>query len=225
MQPTLDLSNIVVSFQDGQSNKTVLDHVSVQAHSGELTALVGESGSGKSTLLSCAAGLLVPDSGSITIAGQEMTRDEINRARIRREDIGMVFQQPNLLPALTAREQLLITDHIRGDKPRHHRADELLAQVGLEGLGDRRITQLSGGQRQRVAIARALMGEPKVLLADEPTSALDSRLSRDVMDLLVELTRSQNLATVVITHDRGLLDFADDVVEIRDGLMLSVPVC
>ena len=154
-----------------------------------------------------------------------MTRDEINRARIRREDIGMVFQQPNLLPALTARDQLLITDHIRGDKPRHHRADELLAQVGLEGLGDRRITQLSGGQRQRVAIARALMGEPKVLLADEPTSALDSRLSRDVMDLLVELTRSQNLATVVITHDRGLLDFADDVVEIRDGVLLSVPVC
>ncbi len=225
MQPTLDLSNIVVSFQDGQSNKTVLDHVSVQAHSGELTALVGESGSGKSTLLSCAAGLLVPDSGTITFAGQEMTRDEINRARIRREDIGMVFQQPNLLPALTARDQLLITDHIRGDKPRHHRADELLAQVGLEGLGDRRITQLSGGQRQRVAIARALMGEPKVLLADEPTSALDSRLSRDVMDLLVELTRSQNLATVVITHDRGLLDFADDVVEIRDGVLLSVPVC
>lgn len=225
MQPTLDLSNIVVSFQDGQSNKTVLDNVSMQAHSGELTALVGESGSGKSTLLSCAAGLLVPDSGTITIAGQEMTRDEINRARIRREDIGMVFQQPNLLPALTAREQLLITDHIRGDKLRHQRADELLAQVGLEGLGDRRITQLSGGQRQRVAIARALMGEPKVLLADEPTSALDSRLSRDVMNLLVELTRSQNLATVVITHDRGLLDFADDVVEIRDGVMLSVPVC
>ena len=225
MQPTLDLSNIVVSFQDGQSNKTVLDHVSMQAHSGELTALVGESGSGKSTLLSCAAGLLVPDSGTITIAGQEMTRDEINRARIRREDIGMVFQQPNLLPALTAREQLLITDHIRGDKPRHHRADELLAQVGLEGLGDRRITQLSGGQRQRVAIARALMGEPKVLLADEPTSALDSRLSRDVMNLLVELTRSQNLATVVITHDRGLLDFVDDVVEIRDGVLLSTPVC
>lgn len=225
MQPTLDLSNIVVSFQDGQSNKTVLDNVSMQAHSGELTALVGESGSGKSTLLSCAAGLLVPDSGTITIAGQEMMRDVINRARIRREDIGMVFQQPNLLPALTAREQLLITDHIRGDKPRHHRADELLAQVGLEGLGDRRITQLSGGQRQRVAIARALMGEPKVLLADEPTSALDSRLSRDVMDLLVELTRSQNLATVVITHDRGLLDFADDVVEIRDGVLLSTPVC
>ena len=115
------------------------------------------------------------------------------------------------------REQLLIMDHIRGVRMRPQRADELLEQVGLANLGSRHMAQLSGGQRQRVNIARALMAEPALLLADEPTSALDSSLSQEIMALIAKLTREMNTATVMVTHDRRLLDYVDQAVEVRDG--------
>ncbi|WP_306507884.1 ABC transporter ATP-binding protein [Corynebacterium sp.] len=199
--PALSLRDVVVTYPDGQSRITALDGVSLDVRPGELTAVIGESGSGKSTLLSVAAGLIEPDSGSVEKYG---TR-------------GLIFQQANLLASLTAREQLLIIDHIAGTKPRQDRADELLRFVGLEGLGNRRMNQLSGGQRQRVNIARALMGQPSVLLADEPTSALDSQLSREIAQLLRGVTDDFGTATLFITHDRSLLDYADRVVEVKDG--------
>lgn len=199
--PALSLRDVVVTYPDGQSRITALDGVSLDVRPGELTAVIGESGSGKSTLLSVAAGLIEPDSGSVEMHG---TR-------------GLIFQQANLLASLTAREQLLIIDHIAGTKPRQDRADELLRFVGLEGLGNRRMNQLSGGQRQRVNIARALMGQPSVLLADEPTSALDSQLSREIAKLLRGVTDDFGTATLFITHDRSLLDYADRVVEVKDG--------
>ena len=199
--PALSLRDVVVTYPDGQSRITALDGVSLDVRPGELTAVIGESGSGKSTLLSVAAGLIEPDSGSVEKHG---TR-------------GLIFQQANLLASLTAREQLLIIDHIAGTKPRQDRADELLRFVGLEGLGNRRMNQLSGGQRQRVNIARALMGQPSVLLADEPTSALDSQLSREIAKLLRGVTDDFGTATLFITHDRSLLDYADRVVEVKDG--------
>ena len=136
---------------------------------------------------------------------------------MRRENIGVIFQQANLLASLTVRVQLLIMDHIRGVRMRPQRADELLEQVGLANLGSRRMAQLSGGQRQRVNIARALMAEPALLLADEPTSALDSSLSQEIMALIAKLTREMNTATVMVTHDRRLLDYVDQAVEVRDG--------
>ncbi|WP_296133975.1 ABC transporter ATP-binding protein [uncultured Corynebacterium sp.] len=199
--PALSLRDVVVTYPDGQSRITALDGVSLDVRPGELTAVIGESGSGKSTLLSVAAGLIEPDSGTVEMHG---TR-------------GLIFQQANLLASLTAREQLLIIDHIAGTKPRQDRADELLRFVGLEGLGNRRMNQLSGGQRQRVNIARALMGQPSVLLADEPTSALDSQLSREIAKLLRGVTDDFGTATLFITHDRSLLDYADRVVEVKDG--------
>ncbi|ACP34043.1 ABC transporter ATP-binding protein [Corynebacterium aurimucosum] len=199
--PALSLRDIVVTYPDGQSRTTALDGVSLDIKPGELTAVIGESGSGKSTLLSVAAGLIEPDSGTVEMHG---TR-------------GLIFQQANLLAALTAREQLLIIDHMEGRKPRGDRADELLSFVGLEGFGNRRMNQLSGGQRQRVNIARALMGQPSVLLADEPTSALDSKLSREIAKLLRGVTDDFDTATLFITHDRRLLDYADTVVEVKDG--------
>ena len=199
--PALSLRDVVVTYPDGQSRITALDGVSLDVRPGELTAVIGESGSGKSTLLSVAAGLIEPDSGTVEMHG---TR-------------GLIFQQANLLASLTAREQLLIIDHIAGTKPRQDRADELLRFVGLEGLGNRRMNQLSGGQRQRVNIARALMGQPSVLLADEPTSALDSQLSREIAQLLRGVTDDFGTATLFITHDRSLLDYADRVVEVKDG--------
>ena len=214
----LEISQATVVYPDGESTVTALDKADLSAKPGELTAIIGESGSGKSTLLSVAAGLVTPTSGRVEVAGIDLTgADDKTRSKVRRENIGVIFQQANLLASLTVREQLLIMDHIRGVRMRPQRADELLEQVGLANLGSRRMAQLSGGQRQRVNIARALMAEPALLLADEPTSALDSSLSQEIMALIAKLTREMNTATVVVTHDRRLLDYVDQAVEVRDG--------
>ena len=214
----LEISHATVVYPDGDSTVTALDKADLSAKPGELTAIIGESGSGKSTLLSVAAGLVTPTSGRVEVAGIDLTgADDKTRSKVRRENIGVIFQQANLLASLTVREQLLIMDHIRGVRMRPQRADELLEQVGLATLGSRRMAQLSGGQRQRVNIARALMAEPALLLADEPTSALDSSLSQEIMALIAKLTREMNTATVMVTHDRRLLDYVDQAVEVRDG--------
>ena len=214
----LEISHATVVYPDGESTVTALDKADLSAKPGELTAIIGESGSGKSTLLSVAAGLVTPTSGRVEVAGIDLTgADDKTRSKVRRENIGVIFQQANLLASLTVREQLLIMDHIRGVRMRPQRADELLEQVGLANLVSRRMAQLSGGQRQRVNIARALMAEPALLLADEPTSALDSSLSQEIMALIAKLTREMNTATVMVTHDRRLLDYVDQAVEVRDG--------
>lgn len=207
MTNTLTLTDVSVRYPDGDRTVTALDHVSLTAAPGTVTAVVGESGCGKSTLLSVAAGLTVPDAG-----------------QVHRDRIGMVFQSANLFSSLRVREQLLIVDHIQGRRPgatEKRKADALLERVGLGGYGDRRVHQLSGGQRQRVNIARALTGSPRVLLADEPTSALDAALSRTIVGLLRGLTDELGLATVLVTHDRSQLDLADAVVTLRDGAVVA----
>lgn len=214
----LSLNDVSVIFPDGDHTLTALDSASLTVNPGQLAAITGESGSGKSTLLNVTAGLIAPTSGSVQVAGHELVGlDDETRARIRRENIGMVFQQPNLLGSLTAREQLLIVDHLRGVRPRKDRADELLSFVGLADLGHRRMERLSGGQRQRVNIARALMADPAVLLCDEPTSALDSQLTSEVVDLLRRATAEWDTATVVVTHDLSVAAAADAHWEVRDG--------
>ena len=204
----LELNDVTVAFKDGQEMRTVLDHLEFTAKPGEMTFIVGESGSGKSTLLSVAAGLIQPDSGTAKLNGQTVDNN------VRRDKIGMIFQQANLIAALNVRDQLLVTDHVRGIKPRRGRAEELLATVGLEGLGDRRIGEMSGGQRQRVGIARALMGEPSLLLADEPTAALDADRSQEIVALLRQLTTERNIACGFVTHDRSLIENSDEVFEL-----------
>lgn len=204
----LELKDITVAFQDGQEKRTVLDHLDFTAKPGEMTFIVGESGSGKSTLLSVAAGLISPDSGTAQLNGVDVDDD------VRRDKIGMIFQQANLIAALNVRDQLLVTDHIRGLRPRKERADELLATVGLDGLGDRRMGALSGGQRQRVGIARALMGEPDLLLADEPTASLDADRSQEIVTLLRQLTEDRGIACGFVTHDRSLITARDEVFEL-----------
>ncbi|WP_081275544.1 ABC transporter ATP-binding protein [Rothia kristinae] len=227
--PALALRGVSLEYPDGTDEHgrprtlKALDSVDLSAERGRLCAVVGESGSGKSSLLSVAATLIAPTGGSVRIAGIETVgASEKERARLRREEIGVVFQQPNLIASLTALEQLLIAEHIRGLRgkrlrARRERAQELLNRVGLAGLGDRRLHQLSGGQRQRVNIARALMGSPSVLLADEPTSALDASRSREVVRLLAEITREFDVATLMVTHETELLDAADRVVTMSDG--------
>ena len=220
----LNIADATVTYADGESTITALDRANLQARPGELTAIIGESGSGKSTLLSVAAGLVSPDSGHVEVAGIDLNgADDKARSTARRENIGIIFQQANLIASLTVREQLLIMDHVRGVRMRPQRADELLDLVGLAGMGTRRMAQLSGGQRQRVNIARALMADPALLLADEPTSALDSSLSREIMSLISRLTKELNTATVMVTHDRSLLEYVDNAVEVRDGQVSVAP--
>ncbi|MEU5302543.1 ABC transporter ATP-binding protein [Streptomyces noursei] len=221
---SLELSDVTLTYPDGDTRLTALDAVSLTVPAGCLTAVVGPSGSGKSSLLAVAATLIRPDRGRVVIAGRDtagLSRAELTT--LRRTTIGTVFQQPNLLPALTAAEQLQVMAHLDGRSPRtaRSRARELLTAVGLADQADRRPHQLSGGQRQRVNIARALMNEPSVLLVDEPTSALDHERGAAVLGLLTELTHARGTATVLVTHDRSHLDAVDTVAEVLDGRLTS----
>ncbi|MFD8573614.1 ABC transporter ATP-binding protein [Streptomyces sp. NPDC059639] len=224
---TLLLDDITLTYPDGEGRLTALDRVSLEVPAGGLTAVVGPSGSGKSSLLAVAATLVTPDSGRVLVDGAEATGlGRAAAAELRRGAIGIVFQQPNLLPSLTAIEQLQVMAHLGGRRGRdvRGRAGELLEAVGLAAQSHRRPHQLSGGQRQRVNIARALMNEPKVLLVDEPTSALDHERGVVVLELIAGLTRERGTATVLVTHDRGHLGVADRVVEMVDGRLSSAEV-
>lgn len=222
---SLSLTDITLTYPDGDTRLTALDQVSLEVPKGSMTAVVGPSGSGKSSLLAVAATLITPDSGAVTIDGLAtagLTPGELTE--LRRHKIGIVFQQPNLLPSLTAVEQLQVMAQIDGRKPRtaHSRATELLDAVGLADQAGRRPHQLSGGQRQRVNIARALMNNPTVLLVDEPTSALDHERGAAVIDLITRLTHRQATATVLVTHDRTHLTAVDQIAEVHDG-RLRIP--
>ncbi|WP_435613195.1 ABC transporter ATP-binding protein [Streptomyces sp. bgisy159] len=222
---SLNLTDVTLTYPDGDGRLTALDRVTLDVPRGSLTAVVGPSGSGKSSLLAVAATLITPDSGTVTVDGTPTTglsRGELTA--LRRHKIGIVFQQPNLLPSLTAAEQLQVMARIDGRKPRtaHARAMELLDAVGLADRAGRRPHQLSGGQRQRVNIARALMNDPTVLLVDEPTSALDHERGAAVLDLITRLTHQRATATVLVTHDRAHLTAVDRIAEVHDG-RLRVP--
>lgn len=215
------LDHVTLEYPDGQDNTIkALDDVSLSAHRGTVTGLAGPSGSGKSSLLAVAATLIQPTSGTVLVNGSDVAGlSDAERSRLRREEIGIVFQQPNLLPALTAQEQLVAVAHLRGERtgPAEDRAAELLDVVGLSGQLGKRPHQLSGGQRQRVNIARALMGRPSLLLVDEPTAALDHERSASIMKLLRQVTMEFNLATVLVTHDVEFLPLMDSVARMRDG--------
>ncbi|MGW7411966.1 ABC transporter ATP-binding protein [Streptomyces sp. NPDC054863] len=218
---TLVLEDVTLTYPDGEGARlTALDTVSLEVPAGGLVAVVGPSGSGKSSLLAVAATLVTPDTGRVMVDGTETEPlSRAQKAELRRDRIGIVFQQPNLLPSLTSLEQLQVMAHLSGRKPRQFRdrAKELLDAVGLSDKADRRPHQLSGGQRQRINIARALMNEPAVMLVDEPTSALDHERGAAVLDLLAGLTRDRGVATVLVTHDHTHLEVADRTVTMTDG--------
>jgi putative ABC transport system ATP-binding protein len=219
MNAGLSLSGVTLELGDGDETVLALDDVDLTVEPGEFVAVVGPSGSGKSSLLAVAGALVHPTRGSVHVAGEELdglgARD---RARVRRTSIGFVFQSGNLLPALSAADQLRLP--LRFNRPARARARDalaLLAEVGMEAKADRRPHQLSGGERQRVGIARALVTSPRVLLVDEPTAALDRQRSRDVADLLARETRQHGVATVMVTHDHDILGACDAVYAMADG--------
>lgn len=217
---TLLVHDVTLTYPDGDGRLTALDAVGLEVPAGTLTAVVGPSGSGKSSLLAVAATLVTPDAGRVVVAGQDVSAlGAGEKSALRREKIGIVFQQPNLLASLTAAEQLQVMAHLSGRPARavRRRALELLDAVGLADKADRRPHQLSGGQRQRINIARALMNEPAVLLVDEPTSALDHERGAAVLDLLVTLTRERSTATVLVTHDHAHLGRMDRTATMTDG--------
>lgn len=214
--PALEVVNAVVELGDGDSRVRALDDVSLTVMPGELVAVVGPSGSGKSTLLAIAGALARPDSGTVRVHGIDLgtlSRGATTRFRLR--NIGFVFQSGNLLPALTAEDQLRLAGRLAGNR----RADTaaLLDSVGLTHRARHRPGELSGGERQRVGIARALVNAPTLLLIDEPTAALDRRRSHEVVRLLAERAHDSNVAIVMVTHDRDVLEHCDRVLEMVDG--------
>ncbi|MFH9061201.1 ABC transporter ATP-binding protein [Streptomyces coeruleorubidus] len=197
---------------------TALDDVTLRFPAGTFTAVMGPSGSGKSTLLQCAAGLDRPTSGSVTVAGTELTGlSERRLTLLRRERVGFVFQAFNLLPALTAEQNVTLPLRLAGRRVPKARVRQALQQVGLSERARHRPAQLSGGQQQRVALARALITRPDVLFADEPTGALDTRTGREVLGLLRGMVDREGQTVVMVTHDPVAAAHADRVLFLVDG--------
>jgi putative ABC transport system ATP-binding protein len=201
-----------------------LQGASVSVSSGEFLAIMGPSGSGKSTLLHCLAGIFRPDSGEIRYGGRRLdTLPDAARTKLRRTDFGFVFQFGQLIPELTALDNIAMPLLLGGTRRRaaYRQARSWLPRLDLDGLGGRRTGELSGGQAQRVAIARALAGRPKVVFADEPTGALDTLTGERVMDLLVDTAREEGVTVVLVTHDARIAAYADRDVLVRDGLVID----
>jgi putative ABC transport system ATP-binding protein len=213
-----------LSRQYGEGDATVhaLRNVSIEIEEARLTAIMGPSGSGKSTLMHILAGLDRPSEGSVTIDGVEITgMNDKQLTRLRREHIGFVFQFFNLLPMLTAEENILLPLSIAGEKPEREWFEELLETVGINGRRKHRPSELSGGQQQRVSIARALISKPSVLFADEPTGNLDSNTSKDVLALLRHSVEELGQTTVMVTHDASAAALADRILFLADGKIVK----
>lgn len=212
------------TFQQGDEIITGLDKVSIEIDKGDFVCLSGPSGSGKTTLLNAMGGLDTPDSGHIHIGGTQI--DKLSKgalADMRLNNIGFVFQSYNLIPVLTARENVEFVMQLRGMSAteRSSRSHKILKEVGLEGLEDRRPAQLSGGQQQRVAVARAIVSQPTLVLADEPTANLDTVTASQLMDLFVELNQNHNITFVIATHDVRVMKYAKRLIKMQDGKILS----
>jgi putative ABC transport system ATP-binding protein len=219
VKPTAVLiDSLTKTYRAGPSTVTALDDVSCEFPVGSFTAVMGPSGSGKSTLLQCAAGLDRPDSGEVAIAGTALSRLSENAlTRLRREQIGFVFQSFNLMPSLTAAQNVELPLRLAGRRPEPAATMAALAAVGLSERARHRPAELSGGQQQRVAIARALVLAPRVVFADEPTGALDTSTSRDVLGLLRRLVADSEQTVIMVTHDPVAASYADQVVFLADG--------
>jgi putative ABC transport system ATP-binding protein len=218
---SLIVENVTLELGDGDQQIRALDDVSATVHPGELAVVLGPSGAGKSSLLAVCGGLRTPTSGTVIVADKVISQlSPAALTRVRRDLISFVFQQSNLVPSLTAVEQLLLIAHLKGRRPNsadRERARALLAEVGMSHRADRRPEQLSGGERQRIGIARALMSEPTLLLVDEPTSMLDQERGKAIVELLAAQCSEHQVAALMVTHDNDMVKAASTVMHIRDG--------
>lgn len=214
--------DVKMEVQSGQQRLTILKEVHWSVQPGDVALLMGPSGSGKTTLLSILAGLLTPTSGSVRLLGEEITSMSRRKlAQFRRENLGFIFQDFNLFPAMTALENVETALNVKGIRGKEARkqAETLLEQVGLGDRMKQLPRNLSGGQKQRVAIARALTGHPALIMADEPTAALDSQRGHAVMELLRRLAKEEGCTVLIVTHDPRLMDLADRIAYMEDGML------
>jgi len=217
----LRCESLAKSYPSGGRELTVLKNITFALEAGGFLAIVGPSGSGKTTLLGLLAGLDRPTSGRVVLDGHDLAAlSEDERSRLRGDKVGFVFQSFQLIPTLTARENVQVPLELRGE-PAEERAEELLVRVGLGGRGHHYPAQLSGGEQQRVALARAFCHRPKILFADEPTGNLDAATGASVIDLMVELNRELGTTLVLVTHDPELATRARRVVRLRDGEVVA----
>jgi putative ABC transport system ATP-binding protein len=224
MTAAVSAQGLVKRFKTGRTHATVLREVDFEAEAGHVTMVMGPSGSGKSTLIAALSGLLRPDSGKVAVLGQELWRLPAHKIdRFRLDHCGFIFQGFNLFPALTAYEQVAAVLRYKGLRPKlaRERAIEALTEVGLAPRMRQRPSELSGGEKQRVAIARALAKAPSLVFADEPTSALDGESGQMVVRLLRRAATDHGAAVICVTHDPRLEAYADRVVRIEDGQVLS----
>jgi putative ABC transport system ATP-binding protein len=217
----LRVRNVMLLLGAGEQQVRALDDVTIDVNAGQLLAVLGPSGAGKSSLLAVCGGLCTPTSGQVFIGDTEITTlDRARLAEVRRDRVGFVFQQSNLLPSLTAVDQLLLLAHMAGRRPGRRERDKamgLLREVGMEQKANRLPGQMSGGERQRVGIARALMNDPQILLVDEPTSMLDHHRGRQIVELLARQCHQHQVAALMVTHDHAMRSLADCAVHILDG--------
>ena len=216
----VEIKDLYKSYEDGKIK--ALNGVNLTIKEGEFVSIIGPSGSGKSTLLNMLGALDVPDSGSITVAGQDLTTSK-KLNEFRATSIGFVFQLHNLIPNISVRENIEIPMYTQGLKSGEmkNKALKLLDDVGLKDKADILPNKLSGGERQRVAIARALANDPSIILADEPTGSLDSKTSTKILRQLIDLHEHKNVTLIIVTHDMDVAKLADRVIEVLDGEIIS----
>ena len=216
--PILKVQQLTKSYTTGAGRLTVLKEISFELPQGGTCAILGPSGSGKTTLLGLCAGLDRPTSGSVLLNGEPLgDLDEDARARVRNEHVGFVFQNFQLIPTLTALENVTVPMELRGDRSARALGMDLLQRVGLGERVDHYPTQLSGGEQQRVALARAFINRPKILFADEPTGNLDAETSSGITDIMLDLNRSAGTALVLVTHDPDVAKLTERTIRLRNG--------
>ena len=217
----LEFKNVTKSYQDGNNEIEALKETNFKIEEGQFIAIIGPSGSGKSTFLTLAGGLQTPSKGQIIINGKDYTNlSEKERAKLRFNDIGFVLQASNLVPFLTAKQQLELVDRINKQK-RQTLQDQksLFKELGIDHLENKLPKDLSGGERQRLAIARALYNNPAIILADEPTASLDSDRAFEVVDLLSKECKEKNKSIIMVTHDNRMIEKCDHVYRMKDGIL------